>query len=488
MASTSWLHNEAYADALLETTAAHRAVGPAARAVLERFAAFRSPNAFSPRHLVSPSVDNQRSGDRIEDALAALTILEIRDILERPSHARNLHVWKLGDMDAFMRIAPFTASQWGAAFERYWALLSEYLPGYHRTVHLTCRMLAQLIALGGGYPVDEARARTTFATWARQRQLRAHVTVYGTVAFENPVKQRNWCRHGPAEDAQWLRNNLSRSRSLIQVTAKGAVLLGAQDTAQDLRLSPKCVENALAYDALKRGELRERLVAQRTSQGMCFVTLAALVEHNAGPHITGALTSLVTSLSAEDIGARLRGIANSTVRAAAIDEAEHMADTLLELTRWSAQPTLGDEHPSTGVLYAAEQLAVSVRACRPAETPSVRGERKPGVNWTSGMKAVTAMPGIPRALTRMAVSDVLPTSAWAYPNAEPRLHPLYRLVSPAGVRPSALVLAAHRYHSCAVTRADARIALAEGQRLQTLVDVSVQQHRIAQGQAEHERT
>jgi hypothetical protein len=489
MAPASWLHNEAYADALRQTTAAHPAVGSAAREVLQRFAAFRSAMSYNPRHLVSPSVDNQRPGDRIEDALAALTILEQRDILEPPSTTRNQHVWKLGDMDAHMRIAPFTVTQWGTAYERYWALLCEYLPSYHRTVHLTCRMLAQLIALGGGDPHDEARARTAFAHWARQRQLRAHVTVYGTVAFANPVRQRERWRSSPADDAHWLRDNLSRRHPLIQVTAHGAVLLGAHDTSSDVGLAPKDIENALAYDAARPYESRERLVAQRTARGMCYVTLAALVEHNAGPRVVEALTALAASLGADDLSARLQGISNPIVRDAAVDEAEHVAETLCELARWCGQRMPADARTPASVLRDVERLAVSVRACRTAVPQTERGVRNAGVDWTRGLAAVAAMPGIPRTLTRGALSDVLPMTAWAYPNVQPRLHPLYSLLSPEGVRPSALVLAAHRYHPCAVTRADARISLAECHRLQTLIDASVHAHLLRyDGVQRHEHT
>lgn len=389
--------NQQYVNQLAASLAADPTVGPAALAVLRCVGVGLPGNSYTPRVGKNLADPNRWAGTTIEDALAALVMLEAREILTPPSSPYHRGMWQPGSFSAFERVQPFTTAEWTALFERYWTLLCEYLPSYGRTVHFSKRMLTQVTALGSETSVTDASARAAFAHWVIARQLQEQPTVYGTLAFAVPQTHRVSSNRVTAEDARWMRENLRREHDTICVTPGGAFVRGPGASVRALHLSALAVRNALAYDASRAYAHGEALVAQRVSNGMGIVTLHALLDTRVNQHIIEALTSLVRRLLDEPHAVRIQAISDPMVRDAAADEVQHVAEALMDLVnRYRRHTTQGvprarkrtqcritpasvmrlsltSRRPSVSVVARCPPLShVSCRARRCASCPDVR--------------------------------------------------------------------------------------------------------------------
>lgn len=458
----SWTHetpNQQYANQLADSLAAEPVVGPAAIRVLRCFGGGLPKTCYTPRRGTNLVAPIRWTGTDVEDALAAFAMLEARQLLTRPCSPHHHGLWQGGSCSAWERLLPFARPQWTALFERYWTLLNDYMPSYGRTVWFSARMLTQLIALSGAQSIEDDGARAAFRQWVRSRQLQEQHTIYGTLAYRDAQTHRGSSDRTPVADARWMREHLSREHDTIYVTREGAFLRRPDAQVHALHLSAQAVRNALAYDASRADGHGEVLVARQASDGTAIVTLDLLLNMRVCPHVVDTLTSVAHRLSSDPHAMRIPAITNIAVRQAAADELQLVAERLQALVT-RCHRLAGKRTGELGVAQASvTRLLMCARRIQPKHAYATHSARNTGIRWSTGLAVVQSLAGVPHGLTRADVLDVLPSSAWAYPKVPPRLHPLYTLLSPAGVRPSALVLAAHRYHSCPGIRADARIAL-----------------------------
>ena len=347
------------------------------------------------------------------------------------------------------------------------------MPPYGRTVSFSERMLTQLIALSGDGARREASTRGAFARWTAARQLTQRVALDGTVVYKAPQQHYVASLHAAGSHAQWMREALSREEDTILITKDGAETLQRDGGRRALPLSAEEVRHALAYDAARGYGQNEALIAQRLPDGTGQVTLAALLDARLSRQFVDTTTLITARLAAEPMDRRLQNIANAAVQAAATEEIWHVLATFEDLMERCHAHAATSGADLSAARQSLQQLREMIQRVGSTQTRETRRGCNCGVGWSRGIASLSAVPRIRGGLTRADLLEVLPPSTWAYPHVRARLHPLYSLLTPAGVRPSALILGAHRYHSCATTRADARIALQCSSSLQEVFDASL---------------
>ncbi|MES3034960.1 MAG: hypothetical protein V4813_13260 [Gemmatimonadota bacterium] len=468
--------NRQYVARLAASVAAHPAVGSAATRVLQSFSVSSARISYTPRVSKTFVEPARWPGTDLEDALAAFAMLEARAILKPPVSGDQMGLWQKRFDSVAERAQPFTPAQWTTLFERYWTLLREYMPPYGRTVSFSARLLTQLMALSEDGANREVLTRRAFDRWTAARQLTQRLALDGTVVYTDNQRHYVASLHAAGSHAQWMRAALCREADTIVITNDRTDLQARDGGRRALHLSAEEVRHAVAYDAARGYGQDEALVAQRLPDGTGQITLAALLDARLNRQFVDTITSITVRLATEPLDDFLHNIGNVAVQAAATEEIRHVLETLEDVVERC------QDHPATSGagLSAAQQslqhLREMTQRVRSQQTLEEGRGSSTGVGWSRGIASMSALPGIRGGLTRADLMDVVPPSAWAYPHVRVRVHPLYSLLTPAGVRAAALALAVHRYHACPTTRADARIALQYSSGLQGIINASFSAH------------
>lgn len=437
-------------------------IRPAARAVLDIAASYGPAHYLQPLWLVEKIPCEPHADTRVEDALAALVVLEAKCVLSPPRAVSG--TWELEGHRHPNRGRALTGELWNALLVRLWALIQTFAPLFGRRPRLTADMLRQLAALAGGGAEAEAQSVAALHHLIASQSLIWDVATNGdaSAVTRPPTFARAPGERLATANAQFLREHCTGATPWFTCDSRGAHLSDRGSTRMPLRLTSTSVRAALAADRAFPGGATEALVHLGTYRRMQFITIAPLRDIALAGLVSTLLPTVLRWTTGRYALRALAHITDPTVAAAVTSAAQselRPIETLL--LRLSA--VVSDDRAATFGTAAVtmRRLLDDVGQCLrwSDATPAACAVQSDGITWGAAVTLANAQPGRSRTLRLADLRAVLPATAHAFLAPAPWAGELDVLAAPAGVSSAAVVLAAQRYHRDASVRADAREAL-----------------------------